>query len=229
MKQIPDSFISHVICDLPFFKVSSEDWDNAWADEAEYLGWCEKIFIEYKRILKKNGNIFLFTGRQMNRKIACLLDQFFVEKRIIVWARKRGFNTTRGKALASGYEPICYYCNGEKGIFNNIKIQSISKRKEYVSGMLKDGVSLSDVWDDIPALPHNSKEKVGHPTQKPLKLIQRIVEMGSVEGDIILDNCAGSGTLAIACMDTGRDFILIEKRRDYYDETKKRIKSWKKT
>ena len=42
-------------------------------------------------------------------------DEYFTEKRIIIWARKRNFNNTRGKALASGYEPICYYCNGDNG------------------------------------------------------------------------------------------------------------------
>lgn len=159
MKQIPDKYINHIICDLPFYQVVKDDWDNQWKTEKDYIDWCRMVIVEYKRIIKDNGNLFLFTGRQYNRKIATILDEYFNEKRIIIWARKRNFNNTRGKALASGYEPICYYCNGDNGVFNNIKIKPDTKRKEYVDGFLKDGITLSDVWNDISALPHNSKDK----------------------------------------------------------------------
>ena len=229
MKYFPDNFVDHIICDLPFYQVVKDEWDNQWKDEYEYIEWCRSIITEYKRILKKNGNIFLFTGRQFNRKISIILDEFFVEKRIIIWSRKRNFNNTRGKALASGYEPICYYCNGEDGIFNNIKIKVDTNRKEYVNGILKDGVTLSDVWSDIPALPHNSKEKLNHTTQKPQKLIERIIQMGTNEGDLILDNCCGSGTLAIECIKNNRRWIMIEKEDEYFKMSLERIENFQKS
>lgn len=223
MKAIPNKCIDHIVCDLPFFKVVKDEWDNQWENEDEYIDWCRKIIIEYKRIIKDNGNLFLFTGRQYNRKIAVILDEYFNEKRIIIWARKRNFNNTRGQALASGYEPICYYCNGEKGIFNTIKIKPDTKRKEYVDGFLKDGITLSDVWNDISALPHNSKEKVKHSTQKPQKLIERIILIGTNEGDLILDNCSGSGTLGIVCIKNKRNWIMIENDEQYYNLSLKRV------
>jgi len=217
MKQIPNNYIDHIICDLPFYQVVKEEWDNQWKDEIDYLNWIKLNIIEYKRILKENGNIFLFTGRQYNRKIATILDEYFIERRIIIWARKRNFNNTRGKALASGYEPICYYCKGVNGTFNTIKIKQDSKRKEYIDGFLKDGITLSDVWNDISAILHNSKEKLNHPTQKPIKLIERIIEIGTNENDLILDNCSGSGTTAISCINTNRNYICIEKDKNYYN------------
>lgn len=223
MSQFPNNSINHIICDIPFFQIVKNNWDNQWKTEQDYINWCKQLIIQYKRIIKENGNIFLFTGRQYNRKIATILDEYFTEKRIIIWARKRNFNNTRGKALASGYEPICYYTNGDNGIFNNIKIKSDTKRKEYVDGFLKDGITLSDVWNDIPALPHNSGEKLNHPTQKPIKLIERIVEISTNEGDLILDNCAGSGTLGEVCVKNKRNFIMIEKEKEYYDMILKRI------
>jgi len=223
MKQMPDNYIDHVICDLPFYRVVKNDWDNQWKNEKKYIEWCRQIIVEYKRIIKNDGNLFLFTGRQYNRKIATILDEYFNEKRIIIWARKRNFNNTRGKALASGYEPICYYCNGNNGVFNTIKIKPNTKRKEYVAGILKDGITLSDVWTDIPALPHNSKEKLKHPTQKPQKLIRRIIQIGTNENDLILDNCSGSGTLAVECILNKRNWILIEQRKDYYQLSLKRV------
>jgi len=86
---------------------------------------------------------------------------------------------------------------------------------------------LSDVWDDIPALPHNSKEKLKHPTQKPYKLIERLVLILSNEGDTILDNFAGSGTLGEVCINTNRKYILIEKEEEYFDLIKNRLDKYK--
>lgn len=224
MKKIDDESIDCIICDLPYFGVVEADFDNQWKDENDYLCWIESLIKGYERVLKPGGNIFLFTSRQMNRKICYILDHYFDERRIIIWARKRGFNSTRGHALASGYEPIAYYSkNGGESTFNNIKIKPNSKRKEYTEGMLKDGVSLSDVWSDIPALPHNSREKTNHPTQKPVKLIERIIEISTNEGDIVLDGCFGSGTTAVACLNKNRDFIGFEIDKGFYDIAKRRI------
>lgn len=222
--KIEDGSVDCVICDLPYFGVVEADFDNQWKDEDDYLLWVERLVVEYVRVLKSGGNIFLFTSRQMNRKICNILDKYLIEKRIIIWARKRGFNTTRGHALASGYEPIAYYVKeGGEPTFNNIKIKPDTKRKEYTEGMLKDGVCLSDVWSDIPALPHNSKEKTNHPTQKPVKLIERIIEISTNEGDVVLDGCFGSGTTAVACLNKNRDFIGFEIDKDFYNIAKRRV------
>ena len=98
-----------------------------------------------------------------------------------------------------------------------------NKRKEYTDGMLKDGVSLSDVWLDIPALPHNSKEKVDHSTQKPLALMERIITLASKEKDLVLDNCAGSGTTGLAAKNLNRNYIMMEKEEKYFDIIKERL------
>ena len=89
--------------------------------------------------------------------------------------------------------------------------------------MLKDGVSLSDVWTDIPALPHNSKEKTNHPTQKPISLMERIVSISTNKGDVVLDGCMGSGSTGVACLNLGRDFIGFEIDKGFYDIAKRRI------
>ena len=225
MKTLPDKSIDCIICDLPYYRVVKDNWDNIWKTEKEYLQWINENIVHYNRLLKDNASLLLFTGRQYNRNICNMLDNFFDEKRIIIWNRKRAFNNTRGKALASSYEPICYYTKGINPTFNMIKIPSSSKRKEYTEGYLKEGVSLSDVWCDIPALPHNSKEKVNHPTQKPISLIERCVKMISNEGDTILDNCMGSGSTGVACLRTKRKFIGIEKDENYFQIAKERIEN----
>ena len=227
LKELEDNSVDHIITDWPFFGVVKEDWDNQWKDLDEYLVWARRVIVEYKRVIKESGNLAIFTGRQYNRHISQILDEYFTEKRIIIWSRKRAFNSSRGTALSSGYEPICYYTNGDRGVFNTIKIKPNTTRKEYTEGILKDGISLSDVWDDIPALPHNSKEKLKHPTQKPYKLIERLVLMLSNEDDTILDNFAGSGTLGEVCINTNRKYILIEKEEEYFDLIKNRLDKYK--
>lgn len=216
--------VDAIITDIPYFQVVENDWDNQWRDLSDYLDWCNSCFNYCYNLLKENGSLLIFTGRQYNRKICNELDKTFYEKRIIIWARKRAFNNTRGKALASGYEPICYYTKDEKNYtFNNIKIKVDSKRPEYTTGYLKNGITLSDVWSDIPALPHNSKEKVNHPTQKPIKLMERCVEMITNEGDTVLDFCMGSGSTGVACKNLNRSFIGIELNKEYFNIAKERI------
>jgi len=218
----PNNHFNGIVTDLPYFVLKNVDWDNQWKNLDEYLSWLDLIFIEYNRILKENSNLFIFTGRQYNRHISLLLDKYFTEKRIIIW-RRRMMNNTRGKALASGYEPICFYSKGN-GIYNNIKIKTNSDRIEYTTGNLKDGISLSDVWDDIPRLAHNSKERLKHPSQKPIKLMERIITIGTKENDLILDNFAGTGTTGIACKNLNRKCVLIDNNKDYIQTINNRFK-----
>lgn len=220
--------VDSIIVDLPYFRVVKDEFDNQWNSKEEYLNWVFTVFTIASYLIKNDGNIIVFCSRQYARYISNIFEDkmLWTEKRQIIWARKRGFNNTRGHALASGYEPILYWCNGNNGTFNNIKIKPDTKRPEYISGILKDGISLSDVWSDIPALPHNSKEKVAHPTQKPIKLMERIVEMFTNEGDTVLDFCMGSGSTGVACMNLDRNFIGIEKDEDYFKIALERLKNY---
>lgn len=101
-----------------------------------------------------------------------------------------------------------------------MKINVESNRQEYINGFLKDGVCLSDCWSDIP---HNAKEKVNRPTQKLLKLMERIISMVTNPDDVILDFCMGSGSTGVACIKLGRRFIGVENNKQYFDLAVKRI------
>ncbi len=216
--------IDCIIADLPYFQVVKDDFDNQWNSETDYLEWVENVLKLATEKLKDNGNCLLFCSRQLQWRICSLLDKLkLTEKRTIIWARKRSFNTTRGKALASGYEPILFWAKGIDSTFNNIKIKVDSNRPEYSKGTLKDGITISDVWTDIPALPHNAKEKVNHPTQKPIKLMERIISLFTNENDTVLDFCMGSGSTGVACLNLNRNFIGIEKDTEYFNIAKKRL------
>lgn len=221
---VNNEMVDHVIVDLPYFQVVKNDFDNQWDSVEEYISWFNDILQYLKQIVKPGGNVLMFCSRQNMWRMCKLLDENgFEENRTIIWARKRGFNNTRGKALASGYEPILFWSKGKSSTFNNIKLKVESNRPEYNTGTLKDGITMSDVWTDIPALPHNSKEKVDHPTQKPIKLMERIVLLFTNEGDTILDFCMGSGSTGIACKNLNRNFIGIEKGIYYFCIAKERL------
>lgn len=226
MQQMDPESVDHIIVDLPYFQVVKDEFDNQWKSETEYLDWVLTVLTEADRLLKPDGNVLLFCSRQCMHNIASFRQLPWKLQRTIIWARKRGFNNTRGRALASGYEPILHFTKEPgKGTFNNIKIKVDSDRPEYKTGTLKDGICLSDVWTDIPALPHNSKEKVAHPTQKPLKLMERIVSLYTNEGDVVLDFCMGSGSTGAACANLNRKFIGIEKDENYWQIAYERIKT----
>jgi DNA modification methylase len=87
---------------------------------------------------------------------------------------------------------------------------------------LKDGALPLD-WINIPPINQNAKERVGYPTQKPLALCEELIKTFSNENDIILDNCMGSGTTGLACVNTGRNFIGIELDKEYFEIAKNRI------
>lgn len=219
-----NEMVDHVIVDLPYFQVVKDEFDNQWDNVESYVGWFNSILQYLKQIVKPGGNVLFFCSRQnMWRMCRMLVKNGFEENRTIIWARKRGLNNTRGKALASGYEPILFWSNGKSNTFNNIKLKVESDRPEYKTGSLKDGITMSDVWTDIPALPHNAKEKVDHPTQKPIKLMERIVSLFTNEGDIVLDFCIGSGSTGIACKNLNRDFIGVEKDLYYFGIAKQRL------
>ncbi len=215
-----------IIADPPYNNCVREEFDNQWKNNEEYLYWLEIRIRQFSNHLTRDGNLILYCKRQLEHKIKNILDKYLIEQRTIIWARKRAFNSTRGKTLSSGYEPILWYSKSNNFIFNNNnKVQPkkhLRNREEYKTGILKDGICLSDVWDDISSLPHNSKEKIKHPTQKPLKLSDRIIKYFSNEKVFI--PFAGSGSEIEACILNKRKWLATEINKTYFELIKNRIK-----
>ncbi len=77
MTDIPDGSMDAIICDLPFYKVIKEGWDNKWKTEEDYIAWCEEIIIQYKRLLKENGNIYVLV---MNNNAKAQIQTKYLKK-----------------------------------------------------------------------------------------------------------------------------------------------------
>lgn len=100
--------------------------------------------------------------------------------------------------------------------------ENYGKQKDYIS-TVKDDISYPRSIIEQTGVVNNSKQKVAHPTQKPIALFEYLIKTYTNEGDTVLDNCVGSGTTAIACLRTNRNYLCMEKENKYYELTMKRI------
>ena len=204
--------VDAVICDPPY-NIGQEKWDTNFD--------IEQIAYLLQDICKENENIIIFQGYSnvCNTKVS--MDKYFCLQDWIIYDRIKGRGGKRH--LVSTREDILWYTNGDNYTFN--KIPSTIKKKTGGLG-LKNGCefrALSNVWTDISPIVPWSKEKVAHPTQKPVQLMKRCVEIWTNLGETVLDFCMGSGSTGVACLETGRDFIGIELNEEYFNIAKDRL------
>ena len=196
--------VDAIICDPPYL-INYADWDREF-------NMPLAIELSYK-ILKNDGNLILFQGWSNVAKTKELLDQKFQIQNWIIWDRIKGRGAK--KNLVSTREDILWYCKGTdptyKKIYSNIpkKTGGLGKKNGQPNR------ALTNVWYDISPIVPWSKERNGHPSQKPLQLMERCVEIWTKEGDTILDFIMGSGTTGMAAVEAGRKFIGIEKEKEW--------------
>lgn len=207
-----DIQVDAIITDPPY-NINQAEWDNDF-DLSKIIPLC-------KQLLKPNGNFILFQGWSNVCETKQLLDQYFTCQDWIIYDRIKG----RGgkKHLVSTREDILWYTNGDSYTFN--KIPSNIKKKTGGLG-LKNGCefrALSNVWTDISPIVPWSKERVNHPTQKPVQLMKRCVELWTNKGDLILDFTMGSGSTGVACKELDRRFVGIDNNEEYVNIAKERL------
>ena len=184
------------------------EWDK------KGLNW-KNLTDEFYRILKPTGNLIVFQGWSNVCETKSILEEKFTLKNWIIWDRikGRGANTN----VVSTREDILWFTKSGKYTYN--KIYSNIKKKTGGLGK-KNGQecrALSNVWTDISPIVPWSKERVNHPTQKPIQLMERIITIYSNENDLVLDCFAGSGSTGVAAKNLNRNFIMIEKDEKYYN------------
>lgn len=218
MKMLVDfGYIVDAIIVDPPYNIMQANWDTNF-DIERALDYCYEL-------LKDNGNLIMFQGwSNVCETIEIATKKFgFILQDWIVYDRIKGRGGKR--RLVSTREDILWFTKGNDYIFN--KIPSTIKKKTGGLGM-KNGCefrALSNVWTDISPIVPWSEERVKHPTQKPLQLIDRCVKLWTNEGDMVLDFTMGSGTTGVACQRNNRSFIGIESNTEYFEIAKERIKN----
>ena len=226
---------------------------DRWTSREEYLSFMREALLHCRRILKNSGSIFLHCDKAASHYLRLLLDEVFGEDNFqseIIWAYKRWSNAKKG--LLNAHQTIYFYSKTADFKFNPIytdyspttnidQILQARVRNEFgkavyerdengavVLGREKKGVPLSDVWN-IPFLNPKAKERVGYPTQKPILLLERIIEIATEEGDAVLDPFCGSGSTLVAAMLLRRKYLGIDISADAVHLAERRLQEPIKT
>lgn len=243
MKDIPDKSIDMILCDLPYGTTASE-WDK--------LIPGDKLWRHYKRIIKDNGSILLFAcGSFVPMVMMSNLNDY---KYKYVWIKNTATNFVHSKNRPmTKHEDILVFSKAPMGhksllgdkrmIYNPQGLKPINKVKKAspnrfgtTAGIRKSHVKEyeqkytnypSDVISDFPEL---SSSKKTHPNEKPISLLEYLIKTYTNENDIVLDNCMGSGSTGVACINTNRKFIGFELDEKYFEIAKNRLEeNYKKT
>jgi DNA modification methylase len=220
---IADNSVDMVLVDLPYGTTACK-WDSIIP--------LDKLWEQYNRICKKDGAM-VFTAAQPFTTIlaASNLENFRYEW---IWEKPQGTNPMNAKVMPlKSHENILIFYR-KKPVYNPQMWYSTP-----YSGFSSDTSKIGEVYGSAKSKhrdnPEGSRypktvlrfkqEKGLHPTQKPVDLMEYLIKTYSNEGDTVLDPCMGSGTTGVACMNTGRNFIGIEKEENYYKIAEQRISS----
>ena len=218
MKDIPDKSIDMILCDLPYGTTACK-WDTIIP--------FEPLWEQYKRIIKDNGAIVLTASQPFTSKVVnSNIDMFSCSW---IWEKEQGVNFMMSKKQPMKvHEDILIFCK-KQPIYNPI----MTTGKSYISGKGTSGdvtgnvikVQTKNTGNRYPRSVVKINRETGlHPTQKPVALFEYLIKTYTNEKDLVLDNCAGSGTTGVACQNLNRRFILIEKEKKYCEIAKQRLR-----
>ena len=208
------------------------------AGSTAYLVFMFLRLKEVRRVLQGDGSVFLHCDFTASHYLKTLLDMVFGQERFLnelVWCYSGGNNATR--YYPRKHDTIFWYSKGEEYIFDpkDIKVPASIWHREAIKKDTKGWYIMvkgkryytdrykipEDYWTDINFLRAFDKERVGYPTQKPVRLLKRIIQAHTQPGDLVLDPFCGSGTTCIAAELLGREWIGIDRNegglRDTYD------------
>ncbi len=219
MVQLPDNCIDMVLCDLPYGVTARNKWDVVIP--------FEKLWEQYHRICKQNAAM-VFTAVQpfASMLVVSNLKEFKYEW---IWEKQQGtgFLNAKKQPLRNHEQILVFY--KEQPTYN----PQFTKGKPYKctsgQGSMNYGEQINVVTDNngyrypltIQKFTYDG-EKL-HPTQKPLALFEYLIKTYTNEGDVVLDNCLGSGTTAVACKKLNRNCIGIEREEKYVNIALKRV------
>lgn len=225
MKDIPDKSVDCVICDLPY-QITSNKWD--------IMIPFEELWTAYDRVCKDNAMICLFGSQPFSSALVMSNPKMFRHEWI--WIKNRGSNfaNTVREPMKEHEHILCFSKGkwtynkqmqprtggGAERVKYNVKFESQSSNYRDFEGRKEN--KLPELR--VPSSWQKFNTEVGlHPTQKPVTCVEYLIKTYTNEGDLVLDNCIGSGTTAIACMNLNRDFIGFEIEQKYFDIATERI------
>lgn len=223
------------------------EFDDKYNSIEEYLKLIENVLEQSKRVLKNTGSVFLHCDKTASHNIRTVMDKVFGPENFqseIIWSYKRWSNAKKG--LLNAHQIIFFYSKTKDFKFNTLYTdysattnldqilqdrmrdengKSVYKKDEngnVILGKEKKGVPLSDVWE-IPYLNPKAKERTGYPTQKPVLLLNQILNIVTDEGDLVVDPFCGSGTTCVSAKFLKRQFIGFDISQDAVELANSRL------
>lgn len=226
MKRIDTGSIDMILCDLPYGTTACK-WDSVIP--------FSKLWAHYERIIKDDGAIALFSTQPFTTNLIASNMRLF--KYEIIWQKNMFSNFFSVKERPGKvHENICifykkqpcYNPQMEEGKPYKINIRSSRPNKGIYNGPFAAQDREPNKGTRYPVSVLNFKKEKGfHPTQKPVALNEWLIRTYTNEGDLVLDNCMGSGATAIACINTGRQFVGFETDPEFYQKSVEWIKKHK--
>lgn len=228
MKNIPDKSVDMILCDLPYGTTACK-WDS--------IIDLNLLWESYNRVISKNGAIILFGMQPFTTKL--IYSNISKYKYSWIWKKSKASNFPHAPNMPLKIcEDICVFSNGVVGHVSQAK----DKRVPYNPQGIREGTTIVKQNPNTSELKYHrdsqSQHKDGykckaegypttildfksenglHPTQKPVSICEYLIKTYTDEGDLVLDNCAGSGSTLVAAKNLNRQFIGIEKEKEYYD------------
>lgn len=223
MKDIPDKSIDMILCDLPYGTTRNK-WDTQIP--------IDFLWKQYVRVIKDNGAIVLFSAEPFTSQLVTSNIKLF--RYDLIWSKPQGsdFLNANRKPLRA-HENICVFYksqptyNAQKSMGKPYKAKS-GETTSSNFGKFNGNHHTENIDGKrypLTVLNFNGEHNKGkmHPTQKPIPLLEYLVKTYTNEGDTVLDNCMGSGSTGVACVNTRRNFIGIEIDEKYFNIAKHRI------
>ncbi len=221
LKEIPDKSINLILCDPPYnlANYSTGNMNFSWRAEInnDVAEWDEKVLDpadlvqEFKRIIKPDGNIFIFTSYNLIGKYHEVFDPEFDTFQFMVWHKTNPIPNIRKSSFLNSCELIvCLWNKGHTWNFT---------KQNEMHNFIESPICMGSERLKNPK----------HPSQKPVKILEHIINIASNENDIVLDMFMGVGSTGAAALNLNRRFIGIELDKEYYNAAVKRLKAHKKS
>ena len=219
MREIPDGVIDMVLCDLPYGTTQNK-WDSVLP--------LDKLWAEYWRVCKSNAAIVLTAQPPFDKLLGASCLDFMKYEWIWQKTRVTGHLNAKKQPMKAHENVLVFY--KEQCLYNpqgllKKAIPTIRKGRDNGSNYGDSAKDALQEYENYPqsVLPIGSEGKGFHPTQKPVALFEYLIKTYTNENELILDNTAGSGTTAIAAINTNRKWVCIEKDETYYSKALERI------
>ncbi|HEV3259916.1 MAG TPA: site-specific DNA-methyltransferase [Gemmataceae bacterium] len=233
LSAIKDRCVDTVFADPPFnlgkrYGVYTDDQ----RPNSEYLAWCRKWLAECVRVLRTGGSLFLYNLPKWNVLLGAFLTEQGLNFRHWIAVEISACLPIPGRLHPSHYS-LLYYSKGKPKRFRRIRTPILTCRhcgeelKDYGGhrgAMNPNGVTLKDVWTDIPPVRHRKfKTATRGANALSTKILERVVEMSTLPGDLVLDPFGGSGTTFAVCQDRERHWLGIEVESGFIDDIAARL------